>query len=175
MGIQQINASYVAEEDRLLLRVTTSQAQEYRLWLTRAVAAKFLDVSDKAVVSALAKQHPEEQAKAIAEFQEEVLAEKETFTQPFKPVEDLPLGESPLLVVGIKATVEGAVCHLGLQLANRHTLTLHLGNDLLLRTKLLLKKIVAKAQWFNPSGLISTQEVEPMPLKAAPNGDKIFH
>lgn len=149
MGIQQINASYVADEDRVLLRVTTSQEQEYRLWLTRAVVAKFLEVSDKAVVSSLAKQHPLEQAQAIAEFKEDVLSEKENFAHIFKPVDDLPLGPEPKLVIGLNAMVERETCHMGLQLANQQTLTLHLGSDLLLKTKLLLKKISDQAHWFS--------------------------
>lgn len=33
--LHQINVSYVAAEDRLLLRVSTQRGNEYRLWLTR--------------------------------------------------------------------------------------------------------------------------------------------
>jgi len=35
MSIRQLNASYVPEEDRVLLRFTTDTQEEYRLWLTR--------------------------------------------------------------------------------------------------------------------------------------------
>lgn len=174
MAIQQINASYIAEEDRLLLRITTAK-EEYRLWLTRAVAAKFLDVSDKLVVDALAKQHPQVQAQAIAEFQEEALAAKENFSQAFKPVDELPLGSAPQLVLGINATVDGEHCLLGLQLGNRRTLTLHLRHDLLVKTKLLLKKIVVQAQWFSPSGWTSSGNLNADAPQSASGEQKIFH
>lgn len=33
--LHQMNISYVAKEDRLLMRISTNKTQEYRLWLTR--------------------------------------------------------------------------------------------------------------------------------------------
>ena len=147
MGIKQINASYVADQDRLLLRVSTAEDQEYRLWLTRAVVLKFLAISDLAVVTALAQQHPVEQAKMIAEFQQEAIAEQETFEQPFESVPELPLGSEPQLVISIAASLADQTCHLALQLGSHQTLTLHLGRDLLQKTKLLIQKISAQAQW----------------------------
>ena len=46
-ALHQINVSYVAREDRLLLRVTSQAGDEYRLWLTRRFAALLLDVLRK--------------------------------------------------------------------------------------------------------------------------------
>ena len=155
MGIQQINATYVADEDRLLLRVTTSQEQEYRLWLTRAVVAQWLALSDQAVVNALTSEHPPAQAQAIASFKEDVLAQKENFAQAFKPASDFPLGDKPQLVTRIKVKTDGADCKLVLALSSQQTLTLHLGQDLLLRTKLLIKRVSAQATWFKVEGFES--------------------
>ena len=36
MQIHQLSVSYQAEQDRLLLRVSSTDGQEMRLWLTRA-------------------------------------------------------------------------------------------------------------------------------------------
>ena len=36
MSIRQINATYTPDEDRILLRVTLTEGDELRFWLTRA-------------------------------------------------------------------------------------------------------------------------------------------
>ena len=175
MGIQQINASYVADEDRVLLRLSTSADEEYRLWLTRALLLKFLDVSTEAAVTSLAQKHPVAQAQKIAEFQEEVMADKETFAQPFKPAPQTPLGEDPKLVKAITATVEGQTCHMAFKLSSQQTLTLHVGSDLLLKTKLLLNKIAAKAQWL-PSTLTERKSgIDTPGLQSDQADHKVFH
>ena len=42
MGIKQLNGGYVPAEDRILLRVSTDEGQEFRFWLTRPVTARLL-------------------------------------------------------------------------------------------------------------------------------------
>jgi hypothetical protein len=175
MGIQQINASYVADEDRVLLRLSTSADEEYRLWLTRAWLLKFLDVSTEAAVISLAQNHPVAQAQKIAEFQEEAMANKETFAQAFKPAPQTPLGKEPKLVKTITATVEGPTCHMSFRLSNQQTLTLHVDSDLLLKTKLLLKKIAAKAHWLPSSPYGSESDIDSTALQSDLVDRKVFH
>lgn len=43
-AIQQLNMTYVPEQDRLLLRVSTTGDAEYRIWLTRRYSALLLQV-----------------------------------------------------------------------------------------------------------------------------------
>jgi hypothetical protein len=43
-ALQQINITYMPEQDRLLLRTGTSDGHEYRLWLTRRYAALLTQV-----------------------------------------------------------------------------------------------------------------------------------
>lgn len=45
--LHQINVSYVAKEDRLLLRVSTRGGDEYRVWLTRRFTGLLLGVLRK--------------------------------------------------------------------------------------------------------------------------------
>jgi hypothetical protein len=45
--LHQINVSYAAKEDRLLLRVSTKGRDEYRVWLTRRYTILLLDVLRK--------------------------------------------------------------------------------------------------------------------------------
>ncbi|MDC0112855.1 hypothetical protein OAH95_02970 [Burkholderiaceae bacterium] len=42
--IYQFNVSYVSVEDRLLFKISTTDALEYRLWLTRALVEKTLNL-----------------------------------------------------------------------------------------------------------------------------------
>jgi hypothetical protein len=42
--LQQMNISYVPEQDRLLLRISTSDNAEYRIWLTRRYSSLLLKV-----------------------------------------------------------------------------------------------------------------------------------
>ena len=53
MSIKQLNATYVADEDRVQFRFTTLADEEFRLWLTRAVTAQILWGSEQLVVKAL--------------------------------------------------------------------------------------------------------------------------
>jgi hypothetical protein len=43
-ALQQVNLSYMPEEDRLLLKVKTSDEAEYRVWLTRRYAGLLLQI-----------------------------------------------------------------------------------------------------------------------------------
>lgn len=43
-ALQQMNITYVPEQDRLLLRISTSGDAEYRIWLTRRYSALLLKV-----------------------------------------------------------------------------------------------------------------------------------
>ena len=43
-ALQQVNMIYVAEQDRLLLRISTTGDDEYRIWLTRRYSALLLQV-----------------------------------------------------------------------------------------------------------------------------------
>lgn len=43
-SLQQLNMSYVPEQDRLLLRISTSGDAEYRVWLTRRYCSLLLKV-----------------------------------------------------------------------------------------------------------------------------------
>ena len=42
-----MNVSYAAREDRLLLRVSTSEDEEFRIWLTRRYTGLLLGVLNK--------------------------------------------------------------------------------------------------------------------------------
>jgi hypothetical protein len=107
MSIRQLNASYAPEEDRVMLRFTTDIQEEYRFWLTRAVVAALLQQAQTLAVKALEQHHSVQQAKAVAKFKQQTLAQTATFTQ-FEGATRFPFGAEPVLV----KLVEDVLCNL---------------------------------------------------------------
>lgn len=113
MNIHQLSIHYIAEQDRLLVRINTTEDEELRLWLTRRLAQGFWPLLNKAVrdhvtpgdsagraplVDDLGKQ-------MMAEFQRAQTLEKTDFKTPYRAVPGkLPLGAEPLLVTEIGLT-----------------------------------------------------------------------
>jgi hypothetical protein len=115
MNIHQLSLSYVQEQDRLLLRVNTTDAQELRLWFTRRLCIGFTPLFKKIVADMATKKTPtSDQAaaqldplaqKAIAEFNAEASLQGADFKTPYKAeAAKLPLGSEPLLVTEIRMT-----------------------------------------------------------------------
>lgn len=103
MSIHQIQVAFVPAEDRLLLRFSTREGEEYRIWLTRRFLRllwpRLLDaVSGE--FAAMAAGSADARRSLMALQQKEVLAAA-NFTTPFqhaRPAEPVfPLGEQPLL------------------------------------------------------------------------------
>ncbi|NQW94775.1 MAG: hypothetical protein HQ446_12245 [Polaromonas sp.] len=150
MSIRQLNASYVAEEDRVMLRFTTLANEEYRLWLTRAVVGALMQQTQALAVKKLEQDHSVQQAKAVAQFKQQVLQQEVSYTR-FEGAARLPLGAEPVLVKAVQAMVREAQAVLVLQLAKGQSLTLKLGDDLLGKLQLLLHRMNDSARWVLPS------------------------
>jgi len=146
MSITQFNATYVLEEDRVLFRFNTSQSQEYRLWLTRVVVRNILALGAQASVAVLAREHPPEQAKAIAEFKQQAKAEQAKFTT-FVPATNFPLGADPILVHQARLMVKENATALELVLPKGQVMTMNLTQDMVDQLRLLLQTIGERAQW----------------------------
>lgn len=146
MSIRQLNASYVAEEDRVMFRFTTAQNEEYRLWLTRAMVGVLMQHTRALAVKKLSQDHSVPQAKAVAQFKQQALQQEVNFTQ-FEGATRFPLGAEPVLVKGIQASVQDAVAVMVLQLSRGQSLSLKLGDDLLGKLQLILDKMNVAARW----------------------------
>ena len=149
MSIKQLNATYVPEEDRVLFRLTTHPSDEYRLWLTRARVAELLSLGERAAIVQLQAEHAHapQQAKAIAEFKQQVVQQTTTFTQ-FEPATRLPLGAEPTLVKSLRFEQQESQQVLHLDLVGNKTLSLKLNEELLAKLRMLLTTIAG-------AGLIS--------------------
>lgn len=187
MSLKQFNASYVAEEDRVLFRVTTASGEEYRLWLTRARVAELLALGAKAAVVKLEREQVEllpQQAKAVAEFKQQAVKQSTQFTE-FEPANRLPLGAEPLLVRSMKMELQlqEQVLALQLELNAGRVLTLRLNDDMASKLRILLETISEKARWhihlnapsIEASAKLSGSDAPELPAIADPTPKKILH
>ena len=120
-GLVQFDASYNPQEDRILIRITNTDCDEFRLWLTRRLSASLL-VDFKVNISAYrvqpdsAEKESESAPRASemgaatlmrADMQQEADAAKQDFEQKFIPGERFPLGEQGAVVDKIDFQADG--------------------------------------------------------------------
>ena len=111
--LQQFNLEYVAEEDRLLLRVQTVDHNEFLAWLTRhyvkqlwPLLVKLLERDPDA-----ARQSSDTARKAVVSFQHDSAVAQTDFSKKYDPTAlARPLGDLPILatMLKIKALKNGA-------------------------------------------------------------------
>ncbi len=113
MHIHQVNVSYDAEQDRLLLRINSLSREEFRAWLTRRMTLKLLpqlgqtaqEQLDKQFPAPIQSRHPPTQQQLVAQFHKEAAVYDGDFQTPFiEKASALPLGEAPLLVTELTIT-----------------------------------------------------------------------
>jgi hypothetical protein len=100
-NIEQIQIKFVAVEDRLLLRVSSSDALEFRFWMTR----RFVNLIWPALQKALSetpriKTQPSSDAKReLLAFEHNKAVSDSDFKTPFNETpKTLPLGDQPILL-----------------------------------------------------------------------------
>jgi hypothetical protein len=149
--IRQLNIAYVPVQDRLLLRVNTTENSEYRLWFTR----HFIRVLWPEVIKILTAdpqvqvQGDKQKKQAVLSFKHEKALSQSNFSRKYdENVEDRPLGTSPLLVsvMRIKAT-DSAATVLAFQNPQGRGVELFMDQDLLHSFCKLLCDTVEKANW----------------------------
>ena len=154
MSIKQLNASYVAEEDRVVLRITTTDDNEYRLLLTRAMVKDLLGLVRHVQLDQAVRQHPTPLAAEIAEFKQQVQLNNATFTE-FEPASRLPLGDQPLMVR--KAVIQSQAASHALELSlPGKLLKLPLTDELTAQIGVVLQTIARHAKWDIPPANVSS-------------------
>lgn len=110
--INQIQIRYAPLEDRIVLRLNTEEASEFRFWITRRYA-KLLAVSLLKLLhsSADVQVHKEEGVKkAVMSFKHEEALSQADFAKSFQAQpKNLPLGNAPILLskLTVKQTPDG--------------------------------------------------------------------
>ncbi len=113
--IEQMNVSYSRDEDRLLLRIRSTDNEEFRLWLTRRytqLAFRALEKLLQDVAPGTSVAAPQRAAEVA--FDHQHTTSQADFATPYEETADsYPLGEDGIL--GYRITVEqknGAYLHL---------------------------------------------------------------
>lgn len=105
MQLKQMNVAYDRGQDRILLRLSTDQDTEYRMWLTRRMLLGMWPGIVSLVQSTpMARQQVDPEAKkAIVEFQREQALRQATFDAPYEGDRLKPaIAGEPFLVWGIQ-------------------------------------------------------------------------
>lgn len=105
MRIDQINMTYDAREDRVILRVRTQEAALAALMLTRrltrALLGALMQLADRSVAKVTPAADPATRREVLA-FQHQAQVQASDFQKPFNPQGKPLLGEQPLLVTDVK-------------------------------------------------------------------------
>lgn len=103
--LHQIQIQFVPREDRILLRIKTTDKSEFRFWMTRRYVKLLWPVVVKMLEADQQIQLQENQAakSAVLSFQHEKALQKGDFSTQFsEDSSNLPLGETPILLAKIQ-------------------------------------------------------------------------
>ncbi len=151
MRLHQLKLDFIPEQDRLLLRVSTDNQLEVRLWLTRRALRLLWPLLVQMVRSSpeVALQSNPQARDALVGMQHERALRQANFADAFDEApREMPLGAEPLLVVHIRASKDDSGNQvLGLLPQQGQGIHLTLDNTLLHSFCKLLQNAVAKSDW----------------------------
>ncbi len=114
MKIHQLSVTYLAEQDRILVRINTAASEEMRVWLTRRLLLGLWPLLSKLLTKHLLKLEAAGTSldtaddglkKMLADFRKEEFLRQADFDTPYQESRAaLPLGDEPLLVTDVDAS-----------------------------------------------------------------------
>ena len=151
MRLHQLKLDFIPEQDRLLLRVSTDNQLEVRLWLTRRALRLLWPLLVQMVRSSpeVALQSNPDARDALIGMQRERALSRAEFAKSFEEVpREMPLGAEPILVAQLRTNKdrEGNQV-LGLLPQQGKGIHLTLDNTLLHSFCKLVQNAVAKSDW----------------------------
>ena len=172
MGIHQLSLSYDDKQDRLLLRVSTQAAEEFRFWLTRRMTERLSPALQQAVQRLDAQQPglvaPDERSRQlVSDFRHDDIIRHADFRTPYTPQTTLPLGEAPMLLTDVNMRLQGQELHMELVDQSGQTkrqCEMQLNAQLLHGWLHLMAQVSQQARW----GLAAGEEPAPAPEAGAP-------
>jgi len=167
MRLHQIKIEFVAEQDRLLMSVSTDDGKEVLLYLTRRCVKTLWPVLLELARSSpdVAVQSSPEARAALLEFQHEQAVREADFSQPYgETPRERPLGSEPILAARIQTRKEANGNHV-LSLLPLQGTGVHVTLDerLLHSFCRLLQNAVARSEW----DLTLTLPRAPVPVSGA--------
>ena len=168
MGLHQIQIKYDQAEDRLLLRLSTTEGEEFRFWLTRRFVGRLWGMLITMLEwdEAVRQQFDEEMRRNVLEIRHEGYARESDFTAQFQDASRLPLGAAPVLLAQANGKRGESMCILSLLPAQGNGVDLTLDSKLLHLLVRLLRESVTKAGWGMELRLY--QEPRPAPMESGP-------
>jgi hypothetical protein len=145
--LHQLNVTYSSKEDRLLLRVTTQQGDEYRIWLTRRFTTLLLNVlnneMDKFGGAAKIGSDPKTRDMFKAGAMEKSFEQEKVINYPF--------GKEGFLAYAIKTagTSKGNI-QLEILPEKGQGVSMNLDKPLLYMCHTLLDQGISQAEWYIP-------------------------
>ncbi len=158
MNIHQLNVSHNDRQDRLLLRVNTQTAEEFRFWLTRRLTLRLLPGLQQAL-GRLESKAPQMVApdpasqQMLTELKREAFLQKADFKTPYtEQAQQLPLGDEPMLVTDVQLNFQASGVQVTLQDKGSpeglaRTCQLHLQAPLVHGLVHLILQAMDKAEW----------------------------
>jgi hypothetical protein len=151
MNLEQIRIDFVAEHDRLLMRLASGDRSEILLWLTRRCVRLLWPLLVKMIESTprIAQQPLPEARQALLGLQREQALSQANFSRPYDAAgRERPLGAEPLVVARVNTGRNEQGKHVLVLLPQQgQGVTLALDDTLLHGLCKLLQDVVAKAEW----------------------------
>lgn len=164
MHVRQMSISYLPEQDRILVRVNTSENRELQFWFTRRLTLGLTPLLERIVTEVAARRGGPATThlasadpvtkKAMADFKRSETIREADFSTPYKVAQaSAPLFDSPLLIteVNIAPVGSGALrLHCSEKLsgaAQPRKFELALSDTLTHAFMHLLERAVAASQW----------------------------
>ena len=169
--LHQMTMSFSPHEDRLLLRVSTTDKTEIQLWLTR----RFTSVLWKALMQVVEK-HPDIRSDLDSKAKEAIKAMQHQ--EAVKAVDlskkhdeeklNKPLTDKPLLVTGGKVDFDGKLVKLLFNTSDGREINMALNKDLLHALCHLMMRLSSTAEW-GLELVVGDSNV------VVPEGDRVVH
>ncbi len=162
--IAQVNVTYQREEDRLLLRIRSTENLEFRLWLTRRYTQLLLRAIEKMLDTTPAAGLSNERERATRAFEHERFTATADRSTPYEETaQSFPLGEDGAL--GYRITVHaGTPATLELLPREGAGIALPGQKQLLHNLHHLLEQAAGSAEWNLQSALETGNPPDTRPL-----------
>jgi hypothetical protein len=147
MSIKQFSGYWASQEDRVVLKLNTTENHLFGFLFTRAMVRNFLEQSQLIVEQELSREHSERSSKIIQEFQKEHLKKQLSFEDTFEGGTELPLGDIPLLIVSIDTKMQNRSIAIALVLANNQVASFEIPFEQLQALMLLFEELANQASW----------------------------
>jgi hypothetical protein len=166
-NLHQIQIRYDAVQDRALLRVATSDANEFRFWITRRYARllwQALAGSAARSTPAVAQAEPAARQAVVAFEKEAALARADFDTGFAEQRRETPLGDQPVLLARVKcARLDDQTTLLALHPLEGQGIEIRLDTTLLHSVLKLLADAAASGEWD-----LNLERSEPAAVPAGP-------